>query len=157
MWHWLALLSSLIIACHDFTERNTPKNFWQCSGCFSPPQWTHADWLVEPCDFFRVDGAILVWCFASGLNRWQWRLEWPQMTTSKQVHVPLVPLAILLPCLWSVGHKGGIKAFVYLSRFWKMGHSVILLVQMQRPGFVEGEHATSVRKQTNKQTNSKKQ
>jgi hypothetical protein len=25
--HWISLLSSLIFVCHDFVERNAPKNF----------------------------------------------------------------------------------------------------------------------------------
>ena len=41
--HWFTLLSSLIFACHDFIEKNIPKSFWWCSGCFFLLQWTHAD------------------------------------------------------------------------------------------------------------------
>ena len=34
LWHWFTLPSSLIIICHDFIERNTPKNVWWYSGGF---------------------------------------------------------------------------------------------------------------------------
>jgi hypothetical protein len=34
LWHWFDLLSSLILACHDFMERKALKNFQWCSGCF---------------------------------------------------------------------------------------------------------------------------
>ena len=44
LWHWFALLSSLIFAWPDFIERNAPKNFWWCSGCFLLLWWTRADW-----------------------------------------------------------------------------------------------------------------
>jgi hypothetical protein len=42
-WHWLALLSFLIFACHNFIERNAPKKFWWCSGCLLPLWETHAN------------------------------------------------------------------------------------------------------------------
>lgn len=32
--HWFNFLSSMIFACHNFRERNTPTNFCWCCGCF---------------------------------------------------------------------------------------------------------------------------
>ena len=38
LWHWFMLPSALTIICHDFIERNAPKNFWYSSGFLELPQ-----------------------------------------------------------------------------------------------------------------------
>ena len=60
-------------------------------------------WLVEPHGFFWIEPLLLVqvWCFA---NSEYWNR--PQRTTSKEIYIPFVLLAIFLPYLWSLGYKG---------------------------------------------------
>lgn len=59
----------LIIASHDFIERNTLKNFWWHSGCFFLLPWDECR-LVEPLGFFWIELPLLihVWCFVSVLD-----------------------------------------------------------------------------------------
>jgi hypothetical protein len=42
LWHWFTLASSLNIICHDFIERNAPKDFSWHSGGFMPLSQTRA-------------------------------------------------------------------------------------------------------------------
>ena len=56
-------LSSVIFACYDFVERNTPNNFWWYSGCFL----LDSSWWVEPHSFFWVELLLLIHV-ASGLD-----------------------------------------------------------------------------------------
>ena len=39
VWYWFTLPSLLIIICHDFVERNAPKNFWWYFRGFLPLLW----------------------------------------------------------------------------------------------------------------------
>ena len=41
---WFTQSALLIIACHDFINRNAPKYFQQFSRGFLPLPWTQADW-----------------------------------------------------------------------------------------------------------------
>ena len=53
-WHWSLLMkmsgigspchSLLIIVCHDFIERNAPKNFWWCFSGFLPFPQVQDNW-----------------------------------------------------------------------------------------------------------------
>ena len=94
----------LMFICHDFVERNAPKNFWRCPGFFLLLQRTCADWqkfLV----YFWIKLLLLL------LLQVDWTADnedWthPQIATSKQVHIPC-PVNRLLPYLWSVSYKGG--------------------------------------------------
>jgi hypothetical protein len=65
--------SLLAIVCHDFIERNAPKNFRWYSESILPLPWTQADWQSEvevfgyislyrhTRNFAKTDS--LTWCF----------------------------------------------------------------------------------------------
>jgi hypothetical protein len=109
--HCFTLVSSLIFTCCGF--------MWY-SGCFLLLLWAHAFVLISRASWSLLDGAtaidlclvfaewtglpllIRVWCFVSGLNCWQWRLESPQRTISKQVHKACFLLTFLSLYLWWV-------------------------------------------------------
>lgn len=62
--------------------------------------------LVEPHSFFWIKPLLLthVWCFANGLHCWQWSLESPQRTISKQIYDSGIRLTFLfLYLLWVLG------------------------------------------------------
>lgn len=71
-WHWFSLTtlggigtpyhSLLVIVCHDFIEKNTPKNFCWCSSAFLPLQRSWANWT--DLWFFQTDLLWLIhkWC-----------------------------------------------------------------------------------------------
>lgn len=112
-WHWhcplLGTLWRWLI--FDFIERCAPQNFRRCSGCFLKLQWTPANWQsLEVSSGFRASAD------SSGLGCWQWRLESPQRTTCKQVHVPR-PISHLPP-LW-LWRSWSIKNPI-VSRFGKI-------------------------------------
>ena len=75
-----------------------------CSCWFVPIRWRPGNfcWVVPPV-------LIRVW-WTELLVSWQWRLELPQRSTSKQVHKPLSYLSSFLPYLWMVA-KMGVKVF----------------------------------------------
>lgn len=105
--HWLALLSSLNMACCDCVERNASKNLWWYSSCFLPLLWTPADlrWLAvfsgSNQSYWLVFGVCQMdWTstsdgVTSGLDCSQWRLETLQRNTSNQVG-PQTPFPIYL-------------------------------------------------------------
>jgi hypothetical protein len=75
---------SLIFTCHNFIERNMPKNISWCSGCCLPPPRTHAD-SSEPQGFLWVKLLLLVcvWCcWLDWTTTTDLCLELPQRTTS---------------------------------------------------------------------------
>ena len=87
--HWFTLLSLLIIACHDFIERNTPKNFSWCSGCFLPlPQ-------------FLLDQAT---ASSSGLTAYS--EDWNRLK-ELLLNKSMPPCPIFLPYFWQVDYKEG--------------------------------------------------
>ena len=53
LWHWFAVPSLLNSICHDFVERNIPKQFSWYSSCLLPCPLTQADW--EPRGFFWIN------------------------------------------------------------------------------------------------------
>ena len=96
LWHWLAL-PSLLIICHEFVERNEPKNFWCCSGSFFLLLQTQADWYnLKVSSGLNLD-CWLVW--TQLLISRQGGLDSPEKGVSKQVHALLYPINIsfLLP------------------------------------------------------------
>ena len=61
------LLSPMIFAGHSFVERNEPKNFWWCSGCFLLIWQAHADlWGLTVSSV--LSKLTHVWCFAGGVD-----------------------------------------------------------------------------------------
>jgi hypothetical protein len=66
---------------------------------------------VLPLDFFWMEALLLihVWCFASGLDFRQQRLEPPQGTISKQVHTPC-PISHFPPLPLANGLSGKLKS-----------------------------------------------
>jgi hypothetical protein len=88
--HWFTLLSSLIIPCCDFVERNAPKKFWWNSSCFLLVLWISADlqnlvvssglscyywFMFGVAEWTQLLMLIPLWYFAEGLHCWQLRLK----------------------------------------------------------------------------------
>ena len=106
LWNWFTLISYLIFTCCNFVERNTPKNFWWYFDCFLLLRLDLC-WLVEPWGFFWIEDILLIlWCFASGQDCRQQRLESPPRNYFKTGPCPIVLLDIFLFYLQLVGYNG---------------------------------------------------
>lgn len=96
LWHWFTLPLSPIIICCDFVEKNSPKNFSWYSGSFLLLLQTQPSW--QSLQFSSGSN----WCcwfenWATTADSWQWRLESPQRTLSKQDRISLCPINLFLP------------------------------------------------------------
>lgn len=84
--------SSLIFACHNFTERDEPENFWWYSGCFFLLPWTYTD-SAEPWGFFWIELLLLihVWCLLPGWDCHDWLifdvLDWNADILSTKIRI----------------------------------------------------------------------
>lgn len=107
----------------------------------SSPGSSH--WLVlilwRPVSFSWIIQSLLIcvwWHYWIGLLvSWQWRLEWPQGTTSKQVHSFLFLLSFLPMSLWLVDdHLGIIKIAKTIDQLgpYRMAYLLILSFATRR-------------------------
>ena len=93
---WCFSGNCLVKGCFSEADTwdNDPSLSWLCRekhtkellvvfNCFLPLQRTPAN------SWIKLQLLIHAWCFASGLDCWQRRLESPQRTISKQVHHPV--------------------------------------------------------------------
>ena len=101
------LYRSFLVTLQKETHQRTSGGIPDASCCFQGlisiggasgflPNWvTATDLCLEFAKWIGMQLLIHVWCFASKLDCWQWRLKWPQRTISN--NNPCFLLTFLFP------------------------------------------------------------